>query len=168
MLAQKLYNRLFSLGSEWISAFSLISELMSHRCYLCCLFATVVWSLPQMRALSAFSQITFWQNTLFVFVLGKECQNPGKTISRCFYSRSQPEPSLFCLHLISFSAQTAQGLLWPWIGSAVLSIPFIPVTSQLDTVAVVSAPLAWSMCLHSPGPSAAHTNVTTTHFRPNV
>lgn len=158
----------FSAQSEFQCSLSYQNSCHTDAIYAAYLLLCYDHSLKWGLTLSAFSQITFQQNALFVFVLGKECQNPGKTILRCFDSRSQPEPSLLCPHLISFSAQNAQGLLWPRIGSAVLSIPFIPVTSQLDTAAVVSAPPAWATCSHSPGPSAAHTSVATTHFRPSV
>lgn len=83
----------------------------------------------------------FQENTLFVFVLGKECQNPGKTILRYFCQRSQPDQSQLCLQLISFPTQNAQGLLWSWISSSLLSIPSFPMTFQSDTDAVLSAPL---------------------------
>lgn len=139
-------RELVSGSFQWHLVLALIAELTSHRCYLYCLFSTVVWSFPQMRLTLSdyfffFLNPVFQENTLFVFVLGKECQNPGKTILRYFCQRSQPDQSQLCLQLISFPTQNAQGLLWSWISSSLLSIPSFPMTFQSDTDAVLSAPL---------------------------
>lgn len=137
-------------SSQHHLALALIAELMSHRCYLYCLFSPVLWSLPQMR---------FTPSALKKKKTNKCSKKPLGLVLFCFGGRvpksreNNTERFLSDKSARSISAlppthqhpiKGAQGLLQPWISSSVLLIPLIPVPFPSGTDAVGSG-LTWAV-----------------------